>query len=173
MQVQVIRYMWTGDDEIETGDYQDKTSHRMVVGKYLQLHSCGPWVPRKGTTRSCSGLLSKVEYLTGQCKRGPLGPQRRARNKASSCLSMYNYVHMVAKTRYYVQCTQVTIAQETLMYIYKYVHMDKGWTVTSRTIFGGASQFYNIYRLNVEQIVPHYDSLPGPPHLSSPPEAHN
>ena len=54
MQVQVIRYMKTGDDEIETWDYQPQ----VVVGKYLQRfkHS-GPWV-LSVTMCSCSWLES-------------------------------------------------------------------------------------------------------------------
>ena len=35
-----------------------------------------------------------------------------------------------------------------------------GWTVTSRTIFGGASLYTFLQRLKVEQHVPLYDFLP-------------
>ena len=50
-----------------------------------------------------------------------------------------------------------------------------GWTVTSRIVFGGASQFTIFTGYKVEQIVPLYGGTilcHGPPRLSSPPEAH-
>ena len=94
------------------------------MGKYLQLHNCGPWVPKQ----------------QGSVKGDLWVPNVEPGNEDRHACSMYRYVHMLPEPG--IMYTYIrNNGTRNLVYISNYVHTDEGWTVTSRTIFGGVSQF--------------------------------
>ena len=172
MQVQVIRYIRTGDNKIETWDYQDKTSHRMVVGKNLQL-TVLTMGPKKNShailflARRCPQIKKTQQ---GLIKRGPLGPRSKSRGTLfwRAC-DIYIYIEVFARNRYYVHNVHMEQGNKENN-VHK--HLCTAWTGVDHDlpqyIFGERHYIQLFTGKLVEQIVPLKQFLamvhPAPPH---------